>query len=362
MDLLKTILLYLSLVFVASVQSAPAPVATVAPEVSTSPAAEVSVSATPSFTPVPTPDITPNPAYKTLQVGDRGNAVTDMQRRLQELGYYSGDLDGAFGNQTRQAVELFQYYHGLSVDGIAGRRTLTVLYESETVLVLPTTQGPTAVPTRTPMPTRTPIPTYTPSASPTPDVPAQTTAPAPDATASPDAAADADAPADQVGVPMTVVSVEPLTGFALQEEDVIRVGDSEADLTYSLTGESDALVIRPGLDEAGLWYAPAMLVLQSAGLTVVPDMVDDKLEYGFAYGDGVYRLSIQIGEDGQPTAVYAYRNEAPIELTCAVARIENGLPYLPMQTFAEILGFQSEYSEETRCLRVTLPAAEPQAE
>ena len=64
---------------------------------------------------MPTIDITPNPEYGTLQVGDRGDEVRRLQEELARYGYYEGDIDGVYGNQTRRAVEQFQYQHGLSL-------------------------------------------------------------------------------------------------------------------------------------------------------------------------------------------------------------------------------------------------------
>ncbi|MEG0996435.1 MAG: peptidoglycan-binding domain-containing protein, partial [Clostridia bacterium] len=114
MDLLRTILIYMSMVFVSAVQSAPEPA--LMPELNApSQTAYVEASATPTLvptpspTPVPTPDITPNSDYKTIRVGDNGDEVRNMQQKLADLGYYTGDVDGRFGNQTRRAVEKFQY-------------------------------------------------------------------------------------------------------------------------------------------------------------------------------------------------------------------------------------------------------------
>lgn len=70
---------------------------------------------------MPTIDITPNPEYGTLQVGDRGDEVRRLQEELARYGYYEGDIDGVYGNQTppRRGAQ-FQYQHGLSADGMAG--------------------------------------------------------------------------------------------------------------------------------------------------------------------------------------------------------------------------------------------------
>lgn len=57
-----------------------------------------------------------------LRVGDRGEAVTALQRALTLHGFEVPD-DGAFGPGTLAAVEAFQAAHGLPVDGIVGART-----------------------------------------------------------------------------------------------------------------------------------------------------------------------------------------------------------------------------------------------
>jgi peptidoglycan hydrolase-like protein with peptidoglycan-binding domain len=56
-------------------------------------------------------------------------AVRRVQRILLELGYGTGRVDGRFGPRTRSAVAWFQVKHGLTVDGIAGPRTLRWLAE-----------------------------------------------------------------------------------------------------------------------------------------------------------------------------------------------------------------------------------------
>ena len=174
MDLLNTLLLYMTITFASAVQGAPADVKptptpletpppyvemTVPPQVVLPPTLEPTASPTPkptatpkpSPTPkptaVPTPDITPNNAYKLLREGDKGENVKKMQARLIELGYLKGEPDGAFGRQTLGAVLNFQARNGLSRDGEAGKTTLTVLFEYADVVPAPT---PTPKPTNTP--------------------------------------------------------------------------------------------------------------------------------------------------------------------------------------------------------------------
>jgi peptidoglycan hydrolase-like protein with peptidoglycan-binding domain len=54
--------------------------------------------------------------------------VRDVQRRLMQLGYRPGPVDGLFGPRTRAAVRWFQYKHGLPTRGRVNRSTLTVLH------------------------------------------------------------------------------------------------------------------------------------------------------------------------------------------------------------------------------------------
>lgn len=54
--------------------------------------------------------------------------VHAMQLALQQLGYYTGALDGSFGSGTESAVRNFQRAKGLTRDGRCGPDTTTVLY------------------------------------------------------------------------------------------------------------------------------------------------------------------------------------------------------------------------------------------
>ncbi|MEG0767765.1 MAG: peptidoglycan-binding protein, partial [Clostridia bacterium] len=91
------------------------------------------------------------PKDETLRFGDSNQEVQDMQRALQSLGYYNGSVDGKFANGTQTAVSEFQRANGLSVDGIAGARTLDRLYGTQAV----SKPKATAAPTMAPIPTTT---------------------------------------------------------------------------------------------------------------------------------------------------------------------------------------------------------------
>ena len=90
------------------------------------PGETIAVVTTPPATPTPTtPPVTPTPTPKSLQRGFTGSeAVRLVQKRLKELGYYSGSADGDFGPKTEEAVKEFQKANGLTADGKVGEKTL----------------------------------------------------------------------------------------------------------------------------------------------------------------------------------------------------------------------------------------------
>lgn len=59
--------------------------------------------------------------------GSRGNEVTQIQTKLKRWGYYNGSIDGVYGSKTLNAVKFFQRKNGLTVDGIAGEKTLAAM-------------------------------------------------------------------------------------------------------------------------------------------------------------------------------------------------------------------------------------------
>ena len=87
---------------------------------------------------VPTP--TPSPTPPAMSSGDSGEEVRRLQTRLKDLGFYTGEVDGAFGKGTKNAVKLFQKQHNLDADGIAGQMTLKILYsnDAQRIVVTPT--------------------------------------------------------------------------------------------------------------------------------------------------------------------------------------------------------------------------------
>jgi peptidoglycan hydrolase-like protein with peptidoglycan-binding domain len=57
-----------------------------------------------------------------------GDDVATLQARLQDLGFYTGLVDGHFGLQTHNALMSYQREYGLYPDGICGPETLRSLY------------------------------------------------------------------------------------------------------------------------------------------------------------------------------------------------------------------------------------------
>ena len=133
MDIMKTLLIYLSATMAFAVQSTSAPketptpspepvavVETLAPdaeetgtvvEATAAPAETSAAAATQKPTPVPVPTITPNlKGYRNLAMGAKGKEVIKLQEKLIEMKYLpEGAADGAYGRQTYNAVKKFQY-------------------------------------------------------------------------------------------------------------------------------------------------------------------------------------------------------------------------------------------------------------
>ena len=165
MDLIQTLILYMTMTYATAISGAmppenmpsPTPTAvveTAAPQETMpqiTPAVETAVPE-PEVTPAPQPTITPNTGYRILRRRDKNDNVRAMQERLKELGYLNGTVDGAFGDQTWRAVIDFQRANGLKPDGEAGPATLTRLFEDPTVIPNLAAMTPTPLPTSTPGP------------------------------------------------------------------------------------------------------------------------------------------------------------------------------------------------------------------
>lgn len=323
MDLLKTLLIYLSVLFASSVQNAPEAMgiltATPEPTVYVAPATPTPAP-TPTPTPVPTIDITPNPEYKQLQMGDRGDLVRAMQEKLIEYGYLNGEADGAFGNMTRQAVEAFQYRHGLSVDGIAGKRTLTVLYESPEIRL-----ASEMLPTPEPTPTARLAVAITPSPTPT-FIPLETVK-----------AAKTIAPISKTNP--TATPAPDMTPLA--EKIVLSHNQQTLDMTAYRVG-----------DEV---YLPIVEILKASEILVLDSVSLEKDELAFAWGDDLIRLSYTENQQGAPAGLEAFVNTEPQLLPVRDIRRVDDVIYLSASTIQSLTGIETSVDEAQMAVTVSFP-------
>ncbi len=66
--------------------------------------------------------------FQRLSFGSKGLLVQYLQRRLADLGYYRGYVDGFYGVQTKQAVIKYQEDSRLFVDGVVNSDTWVSLF------------------------------------------------------------------------------------------------------------------------------------------------------------------------------------------------------------------------------------------
>ena len=139
MDILKTLLVYMVMVAngaVAASGATPIPY-----EALNTPTPYVTPAPTPAPTQEPTtapalaPDVpTATPRLYLLTKGSSGTSVRNLQARLIELGYLTGEADGIYGKATETAVREFQLRNGLKVDGKAGLQTQEKLFYAQDVV------------------------------------------------------------------------------------------------------------------------------------------------------------------------------------------------------------------------------------
>jgi cell wall-associated NlpC family hydrolase len=73
--------------------------------------------------------------HQVLHTGSVGSSVRAVQTKLKMIGYYHDTIDGVYGSHTRSAVIAYQRAHYLSVDGIAGPKTLAKLFGTSSTAV-----------------------------------------------------------------------------------------------------------------------------------------------------------------------------------------------------------------------------------
>lgn len=69
--------------------------------------------------------------HSILRNGDKGRQVEALQKQLVDLGYHVGNIDGHFGNRTRDAVLSFQADNHLITDGLVGKMTFEALDDAK---------------------------------------------------------------------------------------------------------------------------------------------------------------------------------------------------------------------------------------
>jgi N-acetylmuramoyl-L-alanine amidase len=88
-----------------------------------------------------------------LRTGSRGAVVSELQAALKLLGYYTGTVDGIYGESTAIAVTQFQRSAGLTADGIVGPATWQRLFPP--TASTPPSPSPATPPEVSPTPTST---------------------------------------------------------------------------------------------------------------------------------------------------------------------------------------------------------------
>ncbi len=69
------------------------------------------------------------PPSAPLHYGEKGAAVKSVQRRLAQLGYYPGPIDGIFGQDTLEAAWAFREVQGLRVSAASEAEPVTRAFE-----------------------------------------------------------------------------------------------------------------------------------------------------------------------------------------------------------------------------------------
>lgn len=65
--------------------------------------------------------------YPTLSLGSTGSYVSDLQRKLKTLLYYTGGINGNFDLETQTAVKRLQFHNDLTTTGIVNNQTWSLI-------------------------------------------------------------------------------------------------------------------------------------------------------------------------------------------------------------------------------------------
>lgn len=80
-------------------------------------------------------------SYVVLRLRSRGPEVSKLQQALNNKGFSAGTVDGIFGLRTEKAVIAFQKANKITIDGIAGRQTQSLLYSASTTYSTTVSRG-----------------------------------------------------------------------------------------------------------------------------------------------------------------------------------------------------------------------------
>ncbi|MGN0755171.1 MAG: peptidoglycan-binding protein [Aristaeellaceae bacterium] len=81
---------------------------------------------------------------RTLTIGDSGDDVKSVQRRLKALSYLTGTADGQYGATTAAAMKAFQQMNGLTASGEGNLATYARLYSDDALTALGVKEGESA--------------------------------------------------------------------------------------------------------------------------------------------------------------------------------------------------------------------------
>jgi len=210
---------------------------------------------------------------RILMRGMEGDDVVLLQKRLQELGYYLGEIDGSFGLQTRTAVYGFQRAHKLAkIDGKVGPETIARMFSSDVVIRPTPTPSPTPGPTPTPTPSPTPVPTPVPT--PTPDA---------------------------AHAPFALETIQMYIGDGDEPVSLIAGRDEQGNVLYPLCGVMSHMGYEYAY-AAGSWQLTR--VRDGAEIALMTDGSDGLQPMAMGSFDGVLFLA------DEQSRVYAYAQEA----------------------------------------------------
>jgi peptidoglycan hydrolase-like protein with peptidoglycan-binding domain len=121
------------------------------------------------------------PSTDAALKGKAKDVVVQIQTELAKYGYYTGPIDGHYGQGTKDAVTKLQTDLGVTPDGVVGAETVDAFHKAvadgtlkPTATTTPSTTSTSTTPTTTTAPTTT-TPTTTTTTPPTATTPTSTT-------------------------------------------------------------------------------------------------------------------------------------------------------------------------------------------